>query len=202
MPHKTGHGTYKGYESPETTGWPKEIRDHVRKVYGAWREKHPGEDPAIKSRGARIAWASAKRKYPDLYSRHEKLIFETKKEMKEHPWAGEKTAERIAEDHLKKAKKTLDPVVVKPAKTRQSRKRQVADLHSAARRQRRYAATAQHEATSEKKESGKLIKSGRKIEGRDLAQDATLAKEFSGYRKKKAADYDIQAARISYISGD
>jgi hypothetical protein len=104
MPHKTGHGTYKGYESPETGGWPEPIRNEVRRVYGAWRSKHTGENQAIKSRGARIAWSAARRKYPALYSQHKKqarqLKIETRKEMKEHPWASKKIAGRIAGDHI------------------------------------------------------------------------------------------------------
>jgi hypothetical protein len=106
MPHKTGRGTYKGYESPNTEGWPEQIRDEVRRVYGSWRAKHPGENPKIKARGARIAWYVAKRKYPKLYHQHVKdnrhLKIETKKEMKEHPWAGPRTARRIASDHIYK----------------------------------------------------------------------------------------------------
>jgi hypothetical protein len=108
MPHKTGPGTYKGYESPNTSGWPEEIRDEVRRVYGAWRVKNPGENPSTKARGARIAWFTAKRKYPKLFRQHKKdarrLAIETKKELKEHPWAGKKTAGRIAEDHILKEK--------------------------------------------------------------------------------------------------
>jgi hypothetical protein len=104
MPFKTGRGTYKGYQSPNTSGWPKEIRDEVRHTYGAFREKNPGEDHAIKSRGARIAWAAARRKYPRLYSDHQrqqrKIERETRKEMREHPWAGKWVARRIASDHI------------------------------------------------------------------------------------------------------
>lgn len=111
MPHKTGRGTYKGYESPNTEGWPEPIRNEVRRVYGAWREKHPGENPSTKSRGARIAWFTAKRKYPSLYSQHmtrkRQLACETRKELKEHPWAGKKTAGRIAGDHIKEHSSSL-----------------------------------------------------------------------------------------------
>lgn len=99
MPHKTGRNTYKGYKSPESTNWPKPIRNHVRRVYGAWRRKHPGESPAIKARGSRIAWSSAKKKYPGLYEHHQKFEKGVQQEMKEHPWAGRKTAERIESDH-------------------------------------------------------------------------------------------------------
>lgn len=108
MPHKTGRGTYKGYESPESGGWPEPIRDEIRKVYGAYREKHPGEHRETKARGARIAWSTAKRKYPKLYRAHQRLSRETKKEMKEHPWAGRKTAERIATDHIRKHRSKYD----------------------------------------------------------------------------------------------
>lgn len=97
MPNKRGPDTYKGFQSPKSTDWPKPIRRQVRRVYGAWRRKHPQEDPAIKARGSRIAWSSAKRKYPKLYAEHQNK--EVKQEMKEHPWAGKKVAKRIAHDH-------------------------------------------------------------------------------------------------------
>lgn len=105
MPNLIGKGTYKGYQSPETAGWPEPIREEVKRVYGAYRKKHPGEDQTTKSRGARIAWSTARKKYPQLYSDHKKqsrmIASGTKKEMKEHPWAGRKTATRIASDHIR-----------------------------------------------------------------------------------------------------
>ena len=105
MPFKRGPGTHKGYKSPNTKGWPEPIRTEVRLVYGAYREKHPGENPTIKARGSRIAWAAARKKYPELYRQHQKIEREAKKERKEHPWASQQTAERIASDHISKSDK-------------------------------------------------------------------------------------------------
>jgi hypothetical protein len=128
MPHKTGPGTYKGYESPNTSGWPEEIRNEVRKVYGAWRVKNPGENPSTKARGARIAWSIAKKKYPKLFRQHKKdarrLAIETKKELKEHPWAGKKLAGRIGQDHISEGKtsdKRSPCTGRKPMKTKRSK---------------------------------------------------------------------------------
>lgn len=104
MPNLTGPNTYKGYKSPDTHGWPKPIREEVKKVYGAYREKHPGEDHAIKARGARIAWSQARKKYPQLYRNHRKLMIEVKKEKKEHRWLKQKEAEQIVADHHHKKK--------------------------------------------------------------------------------------------------
>lgn len=104
MPHKTGPNTYLGYESPNTSGWPSEIREEVKKVYGAYRVKHPGENPRVKSRGARIAWSQARKKYPNQYRNHRKLMIEVKKEMKEHPWIGENAAKKLVANHHGKKK--------------------------------------------------------------------------------------------------
>ena len=62
MPFKRGPNTYKGYLSPPTGDNPLHIKNVVRKVYGACRVQHPGEDPAAKSFCARVAWAAAKRR--------------------------------------------------------------------------------------------------------------------------------------------
>jgi hypothetical protein len=99
MPDKRGPNTYKGFESPKTTGWPKPIRKEVRHVYGAYRRKNPGEPSKIKARGSRIAWATARRKFPRLYAQHNRIERGTQQEMKEHPWAGRKTAAHIERDH-------------------------------------------------------------------------------------------------------
>lgn len=104
MPHKNGPNTYKGYESPNTNGWPKEIRTEVKEVYGAYREKHPGENPRTKARGSRIAWSQARKKYPKLYRQHRKLQYEVKKEQKEHPWLRKNEAKRIVAEHHGKKK--------------------------------------------------------------------------------------------------
>lgn len=100
MPFKRGPGTYKGFQSPNTRGWSRPVRMHVRRVYGAYRQKNPGESRAVKTRGSRIAWASARRKFPQEFSRHERIQRGAKIEKKEHPWASEKTATRIATNHV------------------------------------------------------------------------------------------------------
>jgi hypothetical protein len=187
MPHRTGRGTYKGYESPETSGWPKPIQDTVRRVYGGWRVRHPGENPTIKARGARIAWYVAKRKYPHLYKEHvqeqHRLRTETRKEMKEHPWAGQKTAQRIATDHI----------------TKQERHR-MADLHATARQQRAWSKTAQNESVSENRKANK-IRTKNPVQSKDLKQDAGIAKDFAKWRKEKAKNYDLEAERIANATG-
>ena len=198
MPYKTGTGTYKGYESPNTHGWPDPIREEVRKVYGAYREKHPGEDHTIKSRGTRIAWSAARKKYPKLYSQH----IGGQKEHKEHPWTSKKTSERIASDHIKEdpnayvkdAKETLNPVTTKKAK--------ISDLKAASAEQRKWSKEAESEAKSERKMAKKAARKGNKVQARDLRQDSKLAHDFSQYRKKKADNYDLQAARIAAVKGD
>jgi hypothetical protein len=185
MPNRTGPGTYKGFKSPETGGWPEPIREEVRKVYGAWRSKNPGEDHATKARGARIAWAAARRKYPDLYRYHVKdsrrLEIETRKEMKEHPWAGRTTAHRIALDH--------------------ARRHRVADLHATARQQRGYAKTAYHEEVSERIRAKKLKKAGRPVQAKDLEKDSKIAADFKKWRNERADSYDMEAERISKVTG-
>jgi len=208
MPHKKGRGTYKGYESPNTHGWPEPIREEVRLVYGAWREKNPGEDPKIKARGSRIAWSTAKKKYPKLYAQH---VRGTKKEQKEHPWAGKKTAERIAEDHIKEdpsayisdAKNTLHPIQkITPASTQSGRNQQISDLKATATEQRRWSKDAEKEGKEEEGMAKKAIRSGHPVKAHDLKQDAKLAQDFSKFRKKKAEDYDLQAARIAAVTGE
>lgn len=198
MPYKAGRNTYKGYESPNTHGWPQPIREEVRKVYGAWREKNPGEDPKIKSRGARIAWSAARRKYPKLFAQHAGAI----KEKKEHPWASSKTAAKIARDHiaedpkayLSEAKKTLNPVTAKNA--------EVKDLKAAAKEQHTWSREAAKEGREESKMAQKAKRAGNKVQSRDLRQDAKLAKDFSKFRELKAENYDLQAARIAAVKGD
>jgi hypothetical protein len=206
MPHRTGPGTYKGYESPITSGWPEEIKTEVRKVYGAWRSKNPGESHATKARGARIAWSAARRKFPDLYRQHVKdsrrLAFETKQELKEHPWAGRKTAARIAADHIREQSSLhTDPVHVTVAKTRTGRRHQIADLHETAREQRRWADTADNERISEGKRAKQKAKAGLPIQARDLKEDSKLAGDFAKMRRKKADEMDMEAARIAKVTG-
>ena len=214
MPHKTGKGTYKGYQSPETSGWPQPIRDEVRHVYGAWRVKHPGEAHTIKSRGARIAWSAAKRKYPKLYRQHVSQVKRgVRQEHREHPELPVSTAKKLVSDHMKEdpnayakpvrhAKSTLQPVRVTPAKTRAGRRRQARDLREAARQQRRWAATAENEYHSELARSKRKRKEGYPIEAQDIRNDAGLARDFAGYRKKKADRYDLEAGRIAAIKGE
>jgi hypothetical protein len=112
MPRKRGPGTYKGYQSPKTTGWPKPVRDEVRIVYGDYRTKHPGESHAIKTRGSRIAWSRAKHKYPKLYRKHIHEV-NVRKEMREHPTLGRKSADHLVSDHEKRNKKEIigDPAI-------------------------------------------------------------------------------------------
>jgi hypothetical protein len=193
MPHKTGPGTYKGFQSPETGGWPDPIRTEVRKVYGAWRSKHPGENRPTKARGARIAWAAAKRKYPEEFRQHLKdkrrLAIETRQEMKEHPWAGPKTAQRIAQDHIDKNTSLHTG----------SRRHRIGDLHAAARQERRWAKTAHNEAVSESARARKM--KGNPVQRKDLERDAKIAADFSRWRKQKAKEYDMEAERIKKVTG-
>lgn len=111
MPNLSGPGTYKGYQSPETSGWPGPIRETVTRTYGAWRSKHPGESKAIKTRGSRIAWSTARRKYPALYRSYQKerIAFQkdVRQEQKEHPWSSREVATKITMDHWKKNRKTI-----------------------------------------------------------------------------------------------
>lgn len=134
MPEKRGPNTYKGYESPNTSGWPEEIRTEVRHVYGAYREKYPGEDPRIKSRGSRIAWSAARRKYPKLYRQHSQQVKRgTSQEHKEHPELSVSTARKIATDHIRENPASYtgkDSHKIKPAKTKKGREKQVRDLRT------------------------------------------------------------------------
>jgi hypothetical protein len=129
----------------------------------------------------------AKRKYPYLYKEHvqeqRRLKTETRKEMREHPWAGRKTAQRIATDHLNKEDR-----------------HKVADLHATAREQRRWSQTAHNEAVSEGKRSRKLKKTN-PVQSKDLKQDSKIAEDFAKWRKEKAHDYDMEAERISKVTG-
>ncbi len=168
MPFKRGRGTYKGYESPNTHGWPKPIREEVRKVYGAWRQKNPGEDPEIKARGSRIAWSAAEKKYPVLYAKHT-------------------------------LKPTKDP---KPESSTLKRKAQIRDLKAASQEQREWSKEAENEAKSEGKMAKMAAHKGQPVRAKDLRQDSHLAHDFSISRKKKADNYDLQAARIAAVKGD
>ena len=200
MPYKHGPGTYKGYQSPNTRGYPVGVRNTVRRVYGAYRSDHPGEDREIKARGSRIAWAAAKKKYPEAF---QKIEQETKKEQKEHPWASKRTARRIAADHVGKARRRLKPIrSVRPATTRQARQAQIRDLKASAREQARWSKEAENEAKNDRKAAQTARKRGNPIQARDLNQDAKLAHSFAQHRKKKADDYEIQAARIAAVKGD
>jgi hypothetical protein len=83
MPNATGPDTYKGYTSPNSHGWPTAIRNEVRRVYGAYRKKYPGQP---KERAAQIAWATAEAKYPEQYHTHiEKMDrAQARRSMKSH----------------------------------------------------------------------------------------------------------------------
>ena len=211
MPHLTGRNTYKGYKSPETSGWPEPIRTEVRHVYGSWRQKHPGESHETKSRGARIAWATARKKFPALYRRHIAQVRKgTAMEHKEHPEFSRGTAKRIALDHIREdpsaysrpvddAKKTLKPAHIHPAKTPAGRRKQVRDLRESSRQQRRWSQTAHNEQVSEERRSHKKKQAGFPIESKDLHKDARLAGDFAKYRKRKADFYDLEADRIAAI---
>ena len=123
-------------------------------------------------------------------------------EKREHPWATQKTAERIASDHLKEdpnayikdAKKTLKPEKSKRAK--------INDLKAASSEQRRWSKQAEKEAQEERSMAKTASRKGNKVRAKDLRQDARLAHDFSKFRKKKADDYDLQAARIAAVQGD
>ena len=132
MPNKSGPGTYKGYESPESSGWPGPIRETVRKTYGAWRSKHPRESKAIKTRGSRIAWATARRKYPALYHSYqkEKIAFQkdVRQERKEHPWSSRAIATKITMDHWRKAHRKI-PVRSMPMKSKTGSKKNAGYRH-------------------------------------------------------------------------
>jgi hypothetical protein len=132
-------------------------------------------------------------------------------ERKEHPWASEKIATKIASDHIKEdpnayvseAKATLKPIPkVKPAKTRAGRKAQIRDLKAASQEQRRWSKEAENEAKSEGKMAKTATRAGNKVKAQDLKQDSKLAHDFSKFRKKKADNYDLQAARIAAVKGD
>ena len=43
---------------PEAGDAPQEVKDILKKAYAAYRDKHPGENPATKTRGAKIAWTA------------------------------------------------------------------------------------------------------------------------------------------------
>jgi hypothetical protein len=202
MPHMRGPGTHKGYLSPKTGGWPPEVRDEVRRVYGAYRVKHPGESQVVKSRGARIAWSTARRKYPEAFRKHQLIEQESRKELKEHPWVGRAGARRIAEDHMKKTKDLMDPVQIKPARTAKGRRRQVRDLHAAARQEHAWARTAGNEQVSEAQRAKAARTAGTPVLASDLKQDAAVAGSFKAMRENKAENYDMQAERIRYVSGE
>jgi hypothetical protein len=205
MPDKRGPDTYKGYESPITTGWPEPIRREVRHVYGAWRTKHPGEDPRIKARGSRIAWFAAKRKYPALYRQHvrqaARLQTETRQEMKEHPWAGQRTARRIASDHLTRSRK----LTVKRLRNR------VAGYRAAARQERTWAGTAGLEAQSEHTRAVKAKQKGSVPLAKELEWDSKQAGTWQEKRIRRADQLDkkadtiqgdIQQMRKEYVTGE
>jgi hypothetical protein len=140
-----------------------------------------------------------------------RLRIGAKIERKEHPWASEKVAEKIAADHIKEdptayvkeARATLKPIhKVKPAKTRAGRKAQIRDLKAASHEQREWAKEAESEAKSEGKMAKTATRCGQPNRARDLKQDSKLAHDFSKFRKKKADNYDLQAARIAAVKGD
>jgi hypothetical protein len=135
----------------------------------------------------------------------------TRIERKEHPWASKKVAQRIAADHIKEdptayvseAKATLKPIhKVKPAKTEKERKAQIRDLKAASHEQREWSKEAENEAKSEEKMAKTATHKGQPNRARDLKQDSRLAHDFSKFRKKKADNYDLQAARIAAVKGD
>jgi hypothetical protein len=123
-------------------------------------------------------------------------------EQKEHPWASEKVATKIAADHIKEdpnayikdAKSTLKPITAKKAK--------ISDLKAASNQQRRWSKQAEKEAQDERSMAKRASRAGRPVQAKDLRQDAKLAHDFSKYRKKKADNYDLQAARIAAVKGD
>lgn len=134
-----------------------------------------------------------------------------KVEKREHPWASKKVATKIAIDHIKEdptayvseAKATLQPIQkVKPAKTEKARKAQIRDLKAASHEQREWSKEAESEAKSEGKMAKTATRRGQPNRARDLKQDSHLAHDFSKFRKKKADNYDLQAARIAAVKGD
>jgi hypothetical protein len=201
MPHKRGPGTYKGFQSPDTAGWPAPIRQEVRKVYGAYREKHPQEDRKVKARGAQIAWSAARRKYPKQYRAHVSMVNrEARQEHKEHPWLSREGSRRVAQDHIReRAQRRLRPVTVHPAKTERMRKYQIADLHTAARQERKWAKTAHNEMVSERKRAERAKAAGHPVLAKDLKEDSKVAGDFEKIRIKKADTYDLQAEREAYV---
>lgn len=55
-------GNPKGRWKPPPSGdAPAEVKRILRRVYSSWRDAHPSEDPATKTRGARIAWAAVRK---------------------------------------------------------------------------------------------------------------------------------------------
>jgi hypothetical protein len=92
MPDKRGPDTYKGFESPNTDGWPEPIRQEVKHVYGSYRVKHPQESQKVKSRGAQIAWTAARKKYPKEYREHRAASRKNKAKM---GGSGKKTNENL-----------------------------------------------------------------------------------------------------------
>jgi len=198
MPNRRGPHTYKGYMSPDTEGWPKEIREEVRKVYGAYRSKHPGESHETKSRGARIAWSAAKRKYPKLYASHNRdqrqLAFETRREMKEHPWAGKKIAGHLASDHIREHSPSLHTMGNR-RNLNQMRKLAGGDM-MVARQQRTWAKTADNEARSEKVRADKARKSGNIPLAKELDWDAKKATQWKKMRLARADKYENDALAL------
>jgi len=221
MPNRRGPNTSHGYLSPKTEGWPKPIREEVKHVYGAYRVKHPGESHATKGRGARIAWAAARRKYPKLYrdyiSRQKQIERGTKIEHKEHPEFALSTARRIATDHVNKGKDEYLPhhresnhrriptrittpnlhvPHIKPAKILAGKRVQIKDLHAAAKEQRVWANEAETESQTESSRAKKFRKEGVPVRAKVLSDDARVARGWSKNRRALANDLDSEAARI------
>jgi len=49
----------KGSWTPPPAGdAPQEVKDILKKAYSAFRDEHPGENPATKAKGAKIAWGA------------------------------------------------------------------------------------------------------------------------------------------------
>ena len=46
------------WKPPEAGDAPQEVKDILKKVYAAFRDEHPGENPATKAKGAKIAWGA------------------------------------------------------------------------------------------------------------------------------------------------
>lgn len=53
----------KGQWEPPDAGEdaPQEIKDILRAVYSKYRDEHPAEDPAVKAKGAQIAWGAVRK---------------------------------------------------------------------------------------------------------------------------------------------